>query len=127
MDWIDRLGIHASVPKTINHGQGVVGKCYQHHKIQCTTFGFLFDEINCQNWLRHILLHFDNITRNTRVCIKPFEEKDVHAYPHNYYHQLVLYFHKDVDCYSAHNIDQTTLSFANRNSSIGGLFVNLPR
>ena len=42
------------------------------------------------------------------------------------HHQQVSYLHKDVDCYSAHNLDQTTLSFANRNSSIDGLFVNLP-
>ena len=43
------------------------------------------------------------------------------------HHQKVSYLHKDVDCYSARNLDQTILSFANRNSSIGGLFVNLLR
>ena len=36
-------------------------------------------------------------------------------------------FIKSVDCYSAHNLDQTTLSFANCNSSTGSLFVNLLR
>ena len=47
---------------------------------RCSTFGFPLDETNHQNWLRNIPRHFENITRNTRVCIKHFEEKDVHTY-----------------------------------------------
>ena len=43
-------------------------------------FGFPLDETNRQNWLRNIPRHFENITRNTRVCIKHFEEKDVHTF-----------------------------------------------
>ena len=47
---------------------------------RCSTFGFPLDETNRQNWLRNIPRHFENITRNTRVCIKHFEEKDVHTF-----------------------------------------------
>ena len=50
----------------------------------------------------------------------------INLFYYYHHHQYVSYLHKDVDCYSVHNLDQTTLSFANRNSSIGGLFVNLP-
>ena len=47
---------------------------------RCSTFGFPLDETNRQNWLRNIPRYCDNITRNTRVCIKHFEEKDVHTF-----------------------------------------------
>ena len=33
-----------------------------------------------QKWLHHIPIDFVNITKNTRVCIKHFEEKDIHTY-----------------------------------------------
>ena len=41
---------------------------------------FLWMKPNPQNWLRNIPRHLENITRNTRVCIKHFEEKDVHTF-----------------------------------------------
>ena len=47
---------------------------------KCSTLGFPFDETNRQNWLRNIPRHFDTITRNIRVCIKRFEEKNVHTF-----------------------------------------------
>ena len=47
---------------------------------RCSTFGFPLDETNRQNCLRNIPRHFENITTNTRVCIKHFEEKDVHTF-----------------------------------------------
>ena len=37
---------------------------------------FPLDETNRQNWLHNIPRHFENITRNTCVCIKHFEEKE---------------------------------------------------
>ena len=45
-----------------------------------STFGFPLDETSRHNWLRNIPRHFDNITRNTRVCIKHFEQKDVYTF-----------------------------------------------
>ena len=47
---------------------------------KCSTFGFPQDPVLRQKWLHHIPRDFVNITKNTRVCIKHFEEKDIHTY-----------------------------------------------
>ena len=47
---------------------------------KCSTFGFPSDDNNRQKWIRNIPRKFDKITKNTRVCIKQFEEKDVHTF-----------------------------------------------
>ena len=33
-----------------------------------------------QKWLQNIPRNFDKITQSTRVCIKHFEDKDVHSF-----------------------------------------------
>ena len=47
---------------------------------RCSTLGFPQDPVLRQKWLHHIPRDFVNITKNTRVCIKHFEEKDIHTY-----------------------------------------------
>ena len=44
------------------------------------TFGFPQDPVFLQKWLHHIPRHFFNLTKNTRVCIKHFEGKNIHTY-----------------------------------------------
>ena len=50
------------------------------------------NEANRQNWLGNIPKHFDNITRNTGVCIKHFGEKDVHTVRLTYI-DILMYQH----------------------------------
>ncbi len=45
-----------------------------------TVFKFPVNEELRQKWLLNIPRKLDKITQSTRVCIKHFEEKDVHSF-----------------------------------------------
>ena len=47
---------------------------------KCINFGVPQGPVLRQKWLHHIPRDFVNITKNTRVGIKHFEEKDIHTY-----------------------------------------------
>ena len=46
---------------------------------KCSTFSFPSDVIIREQWLRNIPRDI-KVTKHTRVCIKHFEEKDVHTH-----------------------------------------------